>query len=634
MILALLAYTVIGPAPLTLAIRGATVSNAVRQIGEATGLTLHARPPIQNQMVLIDVHEAPVEEVLEHLAQAVHGEWLKDGDARILTRSKGLQTRLEKAAREAGARQIDEHLQNLLKAQRPWTDARCQDLVTRIRSAQARWQANYDPAAEEELSRLYQELPFQNGLVQLLAKIGGARLSGLQPLERIVFSNQPNGRQHRLPEGCDAILRELAETVKRFQQEVVRQGGGVVGYGETSPRAFDPSTRVIVSVQGSDVATLRMAGERASVTTLLLEGETQPHLDARYPETPVPLSPTAQWIADWWESRRTQTTPPKPTEEIREYLLNPADHPRIGTLVYESLDALAAHDGRQWIAWIPSVAERRLEIDWSSKPTLGRIATALQLRGCELLREDGWLIVRHARPTLIEWLEKPLEPLQRFVRHVVEVGSVRFLDEAALIAQIGYGVPHDEVAMLGYPTVSIPINALVPLVGSFSRAQRTAAASPAGIAISQLAPPQVALAEKALYEQDVWPRPPFEVTDAYPNGIPRDTVFKLAVDSRDVAQPWLEAAPNARTPLLDIGQLVSQISNRQQGKSQGYAWDMANRYLHGTQNVFHLTLVFSTGDPIAAEIGEPAVFDPKPTPWTEFPEPFRSEIEKRLKDRG
>lgn len=631
MFAALALFALSQSATITIAIPGANVSQAVRQIGEAGGLKLRTREPIANQLVLVDVHGADVEGLLAHVARAVHGEWIRDGDTRVLTRSAKLQSQMEASAREMEARQVDAHLKQTLKAQRPWTDERCRDLVTRVRQAQAEWQASCDPAAEETLAGLSQQLPFQSGLTQLLASIGGSRIAGLKPLERIVFSSRPNAMQRPLPSGCDAVLRDLSEAVARFNKEVVRQGGGVVGYGDPAT-SFYIRDRVVLSIQGDGLATLRIEGRR--VASSWLTDEAALPQEVRYPETAIPLSPEAQWIADWWRSRSRSSSPPEPLEGIRRYLTSPADHPRVGTLVFECLNALAAHDGLPWVAWVPAVAQRRLEIELQARPTLRHTASALQSRGSELLREDGWLVVRPTQPTRIEWTERPLEPLQRFVEHVIEVGAERFLDRAELIARNGFGTPVDEVAMLDYPTMGVPLNALIPLVGSLTPSQQSAAASPSGIALAQLAPAQVALAERALYEQDAWPTPPYEVTDAFPAGIPRDTVFKMTVVARHVAQPWIDSAPNARAPLFDARQLAEQIGNRTQGKTRGAPWEMADRYRPGSQNVYHLALVFRSGETLDTEVAEAPILDKKPVPWEQFPEPFRSAVEQALKNRG
>lgn len=653
--LAVLAFIVLArPAPITITIRGAAVSEAVRQIGIASGLTLRTRAPIQNQMVLVHVQDTPVEALLEHLADAVHGEWLEDGKARVLTRSAKLQTALLNAQRDRSAVRIDETLRKLSRHQAPWSQDICRAVVADIA------RMRNDPAGSEGLALLEARLPFRVALVQLLIHIGGKRLALVgekEQMERRVYSNVPNARQLKFPEQCDKVIAELLERASEVAKEANRQGVVLPLYTGTPSEAtgrsggmqppiyfaqppLGPKTRLVLALQ-RDRATLRVSG-MPTAESLWLAEEMDPPAPPRYryPEEPIQLGTTARWIAEWWQSRRGQVGAPPLQPEIRDSLLSPADRPRIGTLIYEAIDALGASgasdigergQARPWVACLSTVGQRRIEPALLPESTLRRAALALELNGCEMLEQGGWLIVRPVNPLPIEWLDKPPESLQRLVRRVDREGAMRFMDVAELYAEIGPFMVPDEIAMLGHPAASLRLSTLVPLVGSMSPAQRLAAASPSGIRLRQLAPLQVALAEQALYEENEWRRAPYEVTDAYPSGIPLDSVFRLQIQSRDVAQPWVPTTPGARMPLFDAGQLADQIRRRTQGESRGYASDMADSYLQGSQNRFLIRLELALGGIVELDADEPPRFDSKPKPWQEFSEPLRTEIEKRLK---
>ena len=188
--------------------------------------------------------------------------------------------------------------------------------------------------------------------------------------------------------------------------------------------------------------------------------------------------------------------------------------------------------------------------------------------------------------------------------------------------------------MLGYGRPHVPSLPLIVLLGSLSPSQLESALSGTGIALSRLAPTQLKLTEKAVYAEDSWPTSPFEITDAFPNGLPRNGAFRVTLEQVEYARPWLESATDKRMPFLELERLVSQIANRLEGKrDSNEAWEGADRYHYGTQSKYVLGVVFGSLVAVQAEAREPASFTGKPIPWQEFPESFRSKIEKLLKDR-
>ena len=621
---------------ITLTVRGATVAHVIDQIAERTGLPLRTKAPIQHHMLLIDVKDAPVEELLARIAEATYAEWLDDNGTRVLTRSPKLQKSMEEADLVRRAKEIDKVLGERLQAQRPWTQERCRQLVEQIIREQDKWAATYDPAAEVALRQLRRELPIGTAAVRMLAAIGGKTLAGVGTFDRVVFSNRPTARQVLLPPSGDKVFRELSQQVAELEQEVRRQSAdrnSYFGLRESGER-FTPETRVLLVVR-SYSANLKFSGDEGYGTYVQLSGTPQMVETPEYPQDPFALSEEGAWVASYWQANATRAPFPKAEGRTREMLLSPAKRPRVGTLVFDALKGLADHDHRQLVAWIPLVAHTRAEVALSSKQTLTNASLALTQRGgCELRRSANWLVARHTRPISAGPFEFPREPIERYVRHVDAVGAIRVLDIADLLSETGTtNVPY-EGTMLGYGQPLIQSSPLIPLLGSLSPSQREAAFSPSGIALGRLAPSQLKLAEKAVYAEDDWYTDPFEVTDVFPSGLPRQAVFRVVVEQVEYARPWLESATDIRMPFLDLERLVAQIANRLEGRrDSNEAWEGADRYHYGTQSKYTLSVEFGTRGSVQVEAREPSAFTGKPIPWQKFPESFRAKIEKLLKDR-
>ena len=65
-----------------------TLKTLLRDLSAQTNLKLYAAPPLDQEIVLVAVQEMPLKELMEHLAYAVDGEWIAEGEDQCALRSR------------------------------------------------------------------------------------------------------------------------------------------------------------------------------------------------------------------------------------------------------------------------------------------------------------------------------------------------------------------------------------------------------------------------------------------------------------------------------------------------------------------------------------------------------------------
>lgn len=623
MVLILSALAFCSAPTITLTVKGAPVARVLEQIEERTGTSLLARDPILHQMLLIDVKDAEVEDLLQRIAEVTYGEWKEEKDTRVLFRPPALVQKLRQAEIDERAKTIEGVLQLALRKQRPWTPVLRRQLVTDILAAEARFRATNDDDQYKAAERLRRELPLPSALARVLWEVGAKTIAATDWNERVVYSNQPTAKQVRLPPKCEEILSEMRAQSVELNREFERQSGSVPNaYASPSER-----TRRVLVATTPYAAVLRFSGERVGGTNLRFDYEAELATGApHYPPTPIRLGEEGRWVADWLRSRIGNRSPPVAEGPIRTVLLSPADQPKVGTLVFDVLKAMADHDRHQLVAWIPLASESRLERDLCIDPTLALAEATIARNQLSANRADGWLLITPRQPITAEWAERPREPMQRFVRRVEEIGAVRLLDVAELIHELRVPLVPRETAMLGYASGLFGVP-LVELLGSLTGPQLEAAASPEGIALSQLAPSQRAVAEAEVYSQQEWGVAPFEVTDVFPTGLPGNGVFTVRVSQQEVVQPWSRTTNPLGAPELEAAGLAGHLAALGQPETEWSGpWAKIDRFRYSTRSVFTLKLDFGPLGSMQSEARESALFKGEGVPFEELPASFRKKV--------
>jgi len=272
------------PSTVTIVEPGAPLSRLMPRLAQATGQPLAVSEALRKEVLCLDVHDAPVEELLRRIAQVTAGAWAASKDGLTYLQPSG-------AAR---ARQHAEDIAFRTK------------VLTKALAAPPKTPTSKTPDDQEADSNLEPEV------IALLRTIGPSELAAIADESRIVYSTSPTAAQVQLSDDAFATYAVLASA----QNEKAERLKKLAASGKLSREQIDDAmlsqavslqpAKVLLIVSRQDAAgapvaldvELRGYDEHGVATTLssgVLGGLTQPSPEAR-DEAPIKLSPEAAKI--------------------------------------------------------------------------------------------------------------------------------------------------------------------------------------------------------------------------------------------------------------------------------------------------------------------------------------------------
>lgn len=191
---------------------GGTLKSVLAAISKQSGQNLACSAALANEIMIIRVKGADIEEVKAKLASTLVAEWQADPAGRLtlvrtpLLARKAASEMVEVRGREISAK-IDAELEKLAKA-KPTDDLA---LTQMVRDLASMFKNNPESNAWERLEEVKRKLP-QAGLVYRALKHCNIKsLASLRPGQRIVFSTRPNAIQQPITPSLLAEVRKVAE---------------------------------------------------------------------------------------------------------------------------------------------------------------------------------------------------------------------------------------------------------------------------------------------------------------------------------------------------------------------------------------------------------------------------------------
>lgn len=197
------------------------LATLLKELSTASGLTLDSIPRFRGEVMLLDVKDAPVNDVLERVAKAVGADWEKiEGGYRLV-----LSTETERRQREEEiadrASRIQRGLDQRIAAMGPTLDANAarqaveEALKTQEefqRRMQQRDQAGGSIFLNANVSRpSARTMPAERTALLLAKAIGERTLAAMMPGDRVVFSTSPTAMQVRMPASTSQTLQEFVQ---------------------------------------------------------------------------------------------------------------------------------------------------------------------------------------------------------------------------------------------------------------------------------------------------------------------------------------------------------------------------------------------------------------------------------------
>lgn len=424
-----------------------------------TGVPLTVAGPAADEIVVLRVQDAVLNDVLKRIAEVASCEWKAEGEGfRLVTANaaRSIEERTEREQRVAALRK---------------------QLAERVKALQKPAKGEDDPGQGIPVPFFNSTDGASKAITLLLAGIDVSRLATLGRGERVVYSTAPTRMQLPLGRNTAAILAEyvashnaeaserkesmnqeamtdeqrqaleFAEKMMGARQQVVRDTPAkalLVASRQSmfdtlsiELRLFNAQGKVILS--GSD-SLMTEAGLFAQMEALVpgapgAEPQEKPDPDPRK----IELSKTTQELAGLFGQMGMGggTFSMKMSPELRGLLLRPDLHDPLSFVPSETLIAIAEAKGLQLVAGLPeSLGEFTRLFSANATTTVGRALDGF-LKGDETQGgvEDGWLVLRPARPAENRKVRVPRVALRKLIE-AGETKGVPSLDDLASYALV------------------------------------------------------------------------------------------------------------------------------------------------------------------------------------------------------
>ncbi len=207
------------PSGVTLKLTATFAPKAVEQIAKSSGQELYADGSLGRDVVCIDVHDAPLEDLKKKLAETIGAVWIQRDGKTILSRPGWLDKQQRDEALNARAAEI-KHAIDARPALPEYTTEQVQAVIAVVSSTlsdlgNVHDYQTYDKARWKQWAALDQT-PANRLLDRILRRLDLKQLASLPLSQRICYSNAPTASERRLPFDLRPLLAKFQEEQKQF----------------------------------------------------------------------------------------------------------------------------------------------------------------------------------------------------------------------------------------------------------------------------------------------------------------------------------------------------------------------------------------------------------------------------------
>lgn len=411
LLLACLALTV--PQTATLVSRGETVEALLKEASTQYGTTLEAAPQTKNEIVIVSIHGATVNEFKQRLAAAIGAEWTTEANLARLVRPRALeraQEQEERKARILAAKDGIADLKEQIAKQGPFDANAAQALATKVGGLFTKYKGHLsDGQGLNAVIAMEPQSPAGRLAISAVAALSSEQIADVGPGERIVYSTQPTAMQRRFPGDISkSIQRYVAEQnlyVKALEKAATGKGWEDSWSPLLSRSVPDmPSALVLATARSPynssltvDAMLVGADGQYVGHVRSLLNIDRPRSPEGRLKEGSIALSPRSQRFFDALQ----QLTKGKTFVEDKT-LLEEMEYPeKNDPLSYVAADGLMGlADKENLIACVTDdgFAEPTFTaMDSDGKLNLGRFSDWLNGK-CIVTHENGWIVATPRAP--------------------------------------------------------------------------------------------------------------------------------------------------------------------------------------------------------------------------------------------
>lgn len=457
--------------PISYATKAATVGKIVNEVAKKLDVKLEVLPQIKNEVLIVSVDNVTGKQLLDKIAAAAVGVWVRDGETMRLQRNFAQVQREDREALQASAAKVKKQIR---------------DLYDQV-NGKAKKPANEEEEAMMQMGMFGGSGSDVKAISSLLMAVDPMLIASLRGDERLVFAS-PNTRMQRPLTGNVANIISLwvadhNKTAKERENRKLEGDTEIEGFdmkeleeflklfGIGEPKTVDerPAKVIMVITKGAlgmSMPFMPFGGDSATVELklysskgqVILRGQHQLGFDmsemmglaeAMNPEKKEPPkqeeNDTKIEYSKATQSMRTifsdamQGGPPKLDEELEKMLLRPDEHDPLSFAPSEALLAVAKAKKLNIVASLPddqiSIFGMMLGGETEAATVNAHLRALKEDKSLWVTAEGNWLTITPKNPTAARLTRTNRAALASLLGAIQRNGAAT-LDDLAAYAQV------------------------------------------------------------------------------------------------------------------------------------------------------------------------------------------------------
>lgn len=192
--------------------RAKLLPKVLAEISEKTGENLKCGMTLANEVVIMEVKDAPLSDLMPQLAEAVCGKWTKSQDEWILSLDASRYRQEERAEIAARKPLFEKALKPYIETlDEPFDGKDADALIARMKANQPGADGGFSRAQIESLIESGARSPGGRAIGRVLRSVDLSRLAAMQLGDRIVFSTHPTAAQIPLGASARNLIPDLVK---------------------------------------------------------------------------------------------------------------------------------------------------------------------------------------------------------------------------------------------------------------------------------------------------------------------------------------------------------------------------------------------------------------------------------------
>lgn len=437
---------------ISLDVRGRSGQEVAQALSGASGITFEASDQAALDRFVIHVDNKPLREVMDRIAEAELGEWIRlSGDRFRLRRSA---SRVGRAIREQQA-EISKRIELQFSTYRNTFDANF-DVAVAERIARS-WEhlkalddgaGVYTQSSIEKHNNLARTMPVGRAVSRILMSIGPEELAALPLDHPTVYSTIPTALQRPLPLGAAQAIEASGSEQQAWDEVTATRDYMLFEYpGQYPWFKFGQPKVAAISLSRADEA----SGIQATIMTApgSAPGREADGIGMRfelpeYPEEPAPapgpntrrqVLPLSEvdisFARPYSLDRNARGTSAPFNRRAAALAVDPERTDPLGTFVADGLKAIASLRGENVVAVVDDRTASAFAANITDAGLDANVLESVKRRGYQSVTEkDGWILLSESRPDHADELRCNRGALHTLINAARQAGGVT-LDVAA-----------------------------------------------------------------------------------------------------------------------------------------------------------------------------------------------------------